>query len=133
MARLFNVEEFNKTINGAVASPPYTSSAEFYSLLGSADSLTVELVVDAVMTDGTTITATYYVANGMEEAMWGVAKKGGDPMTVSLEAFTDGPPKAKLLFINQGDDFVNGAYGRFVIESTAPGAAVRLVVCGRSH
>ena len=133
MARLFNVEVFNKTINGAVASPPYTTSADFYSLLGSADSLTVQLVVDAVSVDGTEVTATYYVANGTEEEMWNVAQKGADPMKVAVTSDIDLPTKSKLLFINPSDDFVNGAFGRFLILSTAPGAAVRLIVCGRSH
>ena len=61
MARLFNVEVFSKTINGG-GSPPYaryTSGEQFYALLGSADTIILQVILEATEVAATTVTVEW--------------------------------------------------------------------------
>ncbi len=49
MSRLFNVEVFNQSIGGvSTSAPTYVSGTEFNALLGSAEKLKVQIIVDAI-------------------------------------------------------------------------------------
>jgi len=124
MARIFNVEVFNKTISGGGSPPEYFTGQEFYGLLGSADKFVAQVIVDAIKADPTTVTVAYWVNNGTDEANWADTMTA---VTVTTAGFTDLPIQGLLVWTDP-----NGCYGRFVVTSDTPGATVRIIVCGRS-
>lgn len=129
MARLFNVEVFNKTISGATEEedrPKYYTAEEFYALLGSADSLWVQAIVDyqgAATTGNNTVTVALEINNSNEAETW-EAPTGVSPVDVP---FSETSP-AKLTWVWLG----TAAHVRFVVTSKYPNVAVRIIVCGRA-
>lgn len=125
MARLFNVEVFNQMIG---ASAEY-SSQDFYALLGSADAIVAQIVVDGVVaTSLTTVVVTYQVNNTMQEQLW-----VDTPWNESVAASDpDDTPKQEALIVPQGTDEHLGAFGRFKVQADKGGASVRIIACGRS-
>lgn len=126
MSRLFNVEVFNQTIGAAA---PVYSSQEFYALLGSADVIVAQLVLDGVSaTSATEVTVTYQVNNTTQEQLW-VDTPWNESVTASN---ADDPPKQEALVVPQGTDEHLGAFGRFKVAADKGGASVRIIACGRS-
>ena len=71
MARLFNIEVFNRTIAGASSSAPvYRSGEGHYALLGSADVLCAQILVEASPTFPAVVTVTYELSNNTQEETW---------------------------------------------------------------
>lgn len=131
MARLFNIEVFNQTINGDATTPPtYYTSSDFSATLGSADSLLTQVIVEG-LTDATgAVTVQYQISNTMNV----------EDFTASAQSITVAPggttgasvPKSGFLAITATADL--GAYGRFKITyGKGSLATVRIVVCGRSN
>lgn len=127
MARLFNVEVFNKTISGAAQDPPpYRTGEEFYALLGSADTLWVQTIVDsqgAATTGNNTVTVTLEVNNSNEAETW-QTPTGVNAESVAFSATS--PAQKSWLWLG------TGAHARFLVTSKYPNVAVRIIVCGRT-
>ena len=125
MARLFNVEVFNKTIAGKTGGPdPYYSGQEFYALLGSAEMMRFQVIIEASAVASTTVTVEFQMTNAMEEDTW--------MPTASGSVTTANPTKQELdTFKVEAPDMC--AYGRLKVTSSQPGAAVRIIACGWSH
>ncbi len=129
MPRLFNLEVFNETVTGDATTPPvYYSVREHQAVLGSADVLHAQIIVEAIGDAGTVVTVAYQISNTGNEAEWTSSAKS---TTVTPVAFTAVPFTGWLL-VDAGVDI--GAFGRFKVTSNknAP-ARVRIVVLGRSY
>lgn len=130
MARLFNVEVFHRTIAGASSSAPvYHSGEGHYALLGSADVLTAQILVEASPTYPAVVTVTYELSNNTQEETWIV--NTGLTQTVTAATAAGMPAQAYLRIVF--DDFVLPAYGRFAVSSDVEGVTVRIIVCGRTN
>jgi hypothetical protein len=134
MARLFNVVVFDDTISGDGGAAPaiYYSRREHQALVGSADSLQVQILVDAIGTNPTSVTVTYEISNtgGDLEREWKTTAKS---KTLTASGFTSAKlPEMDFLMIDPTSDL--GAFGRFKITSSenAP-CKVRVIVCGRAN
>jgi len=133
MARLFNVVVFDDMISGANASPAiYYSAREHQALLGSVDTLNVQVLVDAIGTASTSVTVTYETSNtgGDLEREWKTTAK---TVTVTPVGFTSSDlPAMAFLLVDGSVDL--GAFGRFSIttDKNSP-CKVRIVVCGRTN
>ena len=137
MSRLFNVEVFNQVISGDATTPPlYRSGAEFYSLLGSAELLMVQVSVDMVQSAGTVVTVGWEITNILEEAQWGggfTAKTlpAVGPTTVPVgRGFSISAHTVNISTGASASDI--GGYGRFVVSAKPDTARVRIVVAGYS-
>jgi len=98
-------------------------------LLGSADAILAQLVLDGVIaTSLTTVTVTYQVNNTTQEQIW-VDTPWSQTVTASN---ADDPPKQEALIAPEGADEHLGAFGRFKVVSDKGGASVRIIACGRS-
>ncbi len=124
MARLFNVEVFNQTIGSG---RDYYTGDEFYALLGSADSLLVQIFVESVTQASTAVSVRFQTSNVQQEWTWA---DGTETETVTVATIADAP-RIGLLQVPAPDDGL-GAFGRLKISTTQTGASVRIVVCGRS-
>ena len=116
---------FNQTI---AADKDYYTGEEFYSMLGSADNLVVQVILDAATNASTTVTVKYEANNTSQEQMW-VITPASD--VVAITALTQLP--AQTTFEAPGEVALPMAYGRFSVRSNQQGSAVRIVVCGRSR
>ncbi len=125
MARLFNVEVFNKVIN---KSTTYYSDPQFNELLGRADSITLQVIVDSVPA-GETVTAVLQVSNDGApiDAVW-------TNTSVSVAPAPSGAsdvPKSAIGRTSSTDPL--GSFGRVKVTcATNNGNAVRVIACGRT-
>jgi len=131
MARLFNIEVFNQSISGDGGSPGvYYTSPEQMAVLGSADALIVQIIVESVGALSTQVTVAYESSNTGSQ----IANEWGSVATATTSAaanWSDLPLVKPLTITTVGQI---GAFGRFKVTSNnnAP-AQVRIVVCGRSN
>ena len=127
MARLFNVEVFNQIIGKAQA---YYTGQEFYALLASADRLSVQVIVDSVVETSTAVDVLFQTTNILEEWAW-FSAEAETKLTVSVAPLDEAP------MVGGGpmppEEQQMGAYARLKVTTTKTGAAVRIVVCGRSN
>lgn len=125
MARLFNVEVFNKVINKSIS---YYSDPQFNELLGRADSITLQVIVDA--TGGSdTITATLQVSNDGApiDALWSTTSVA----PAAAPASTTDVPKSAVGRTASTDPL--GAFARVKVTcSNFNGTAVRVIACGHT-
>lgn len=124
MARSFNVEIFNGTINSGVY---YYSAPEYNELLGRADDLVLQLIVDAAPSSAT-IDAQYQSSNdgGQHTNLW----KDVTSVKPSVSATTGNCPGVDMKRSTSSD--ILGAFGRVAISaSTGTGFTVRVIACGR--
>lgn len=125
MARLFNVEVFNKTISGAEEDPPqYRTGEEFYALLGSSDTLWTQVIVDsqgAATTGNNTVTVTLEINNSTEAETWETTT-----FVQSVPFNTTSPAKKSWAWVG------TAAHVRYLVTSKYPNVAVRIIVCGRT-
>ena len=130
MARLFNVEVFHRTISGASSSPPVYHSGEAHNaLLGSADVLAAQILVEASPTFPAVVTVTYELSNSTQEETWVI--NTGITQTVTAATAADMPAQAYLR-VGSSDSALT-AYGRFAVTSDVAGVTVRIIVCGRTN
>lgn len=125
MARLFNVEVFNKVIN---KSTTYYSDPQYNDLLGRADSVTLQVVVDSVSASDT-VTGLLQVSNDGApiDAVWTSTSVS---VGVTPGSASD-VPKSNIGRTSSTDPL--GAFGRVkVTTSSTNGVAVRIIACGRS-
>ncbi len=128
MARSFNVEVFNKTIGGdATNAPQYRTGQEFYAMLGAADALRVQVIVEAVNAINTTVTVSAETTSAQEEETW------KDTGVSALTVMVTSPAKTNqdVLRLVAGQHY--GAFVRFVVSSNVPTATVRLIATGWSQ
>ena len=144
MARLFNVEVFNQTINNGTN---YYSPEEFAALLGSAEVLSTDVYVNAGTTAGS-VEVSYQVSNTMESYGWSDAQASSGKFTATAfvapgagvaKGHVNIIPDDSFLSFGGGKGtggFQNQAFGRIVVifvpDSGDGVATVRVVVCGRS-
>ena len=125
MSRLFNVEVFNPTIGGvSTSAPTYVSGTEFNALLGSAEKLKVQIIVDAIAAASTTVSVTFEYNNAMQDNTWAT----GSTATVAVAAIAD-LPESGFMTLSAPADLA--AYGRFRVGANQ-NATVRIIVCGWS-
>lgn len=128
MPRLFNLEVFNRVISGDNGSPPkYYSSAEHASVLGSADMMNVQIIIDSPPQTSVDVTVKYEINNDNSEDTW-------TPTSISKTVSLGGPtvaPASEFMTISSLADL--GCYGRFMITSNQPNTTVRVIACGRSN
>ena len=87
MARLFNVVVFDETISGANSSAPvYYSHPSHHALLGSADVLNVQVIVEAIGAATTTVSVVYQISNSAVESEWKDSSKSD---TIAVAGFTN--------------------------------------------
>ena len=125
MARLFNVEIFNKVINKAVT---YYSDPQFNELLGRADSVVIQAIVDATPA-GETVTVTYQVSNDGSPiaALWTDSSVAPAP----APATSADVPKSAMARSSSTDPM--GSFGRVKVTCTTNnGVAVRVIATGRT-
>jgi hypothetical protein len=125
MARLFNVEVFNQVIGGGSPAPVYYSGPQFNALLGSADELTIQYIVDA--TGGSlpaVVTFEPQCNNTEEEALW---EATASTKTVTITAQSD-LPGSTIDRYSLSSAFA--AYGRFKVTADKHSVSARIIVCG---
>jgi len=130
MARLFNVVLFDETISGGTTTPPiYYSNQNHQALLGSADVLTVQLIVEAIGTATTTVSVVYQISNTANDSEW---KDSSKSETMAVAGFSPADlPASKFFAVDANIDLA--AFGRFKITSDKnPPCKVKIVACGRS-
>lgn len=120
MSRLFNVEVFNQT----TGKDPVYSSSDFNELLGSADTMLVQIIVDAVTQANTVVSVYYQTNNTTQEQLW----TSGAATTVTVTTIDDAPEQGVMTLPSTNGA---GAFGRFQVTATKSGATVRIVACGR--
>jgi hypothetical protein len=133
MARLFNVETFNQTINGdpvATAAPVFYTNRDHQALFGSADSLVICVIVNGQTANGT-LTLTLQSSNtGNEDEWWD---------TTTSKTFSAGGVNASFIpkSIPWTFSFLStdvGAFVRFKITyNLASMVTAKIVVCGRAN
>ncbi len=127
MARSFNVEVFNKVINTGVT---YYSDPQYDELLGSADVVTIQAIVDAAP-GAATITAQFQSSNegAPNSSVW--LNPTNFPAAQPAPSGASDVPKAAMTR-NRLDDNM-GMRGRVAVSTSAQnGVAVRVIACGRS-
>jgi hypothetical protein len=126
MSRLFNVEVFNQNFSGTASSPPtYVSGTEFNALLGSAETMKVQIIVDAIEAVTTTVTVVFEYNNALQDNTWAT----GNTTAIAVSSLASLPKSAFMTFSAPADI---AAYGRFRV-SADKGATVRIIACGWSH
>ncbi len=128
MPRLFNIEVFNEMVTGDASAPVYFSTREHQAMLGSADVLNAQIIVEAIGDAATIVSVAYQISNTGNEAEWVSSSKN---TTVTPGGFT-GVPATGWLQVDTNADIA--AFGRFKVTSNknAP-AKVRIIVLGRSN
>lgn len=124
MARSFNIEIFNGTINSGVT---YYSAPEYNEMLGRADDLVLQLIVDAAPSTAT-IDAQYQSSNdgGQHTNLW----KDVSALKPSASATAANCPCVDMK--RSGASDILGAFGRVAVSaSTGTGFSVRVIACGR--
>lgn len=124
MARLFNVEVFNKTVSGAASpnQPKYYSGEEFAALLGSADSMCIQTILDTQggASSGVILTVTLQINNSNESETW------------ETTAFSHNVSYSATSPVSQSWVWAGTAANvRFMVQSLYSNVAVRIIVCGR--
>ena len=129
MSRLFNVEVFNRTISGGATKDAfgkaYHSGEDSYGLLGSADGVKVQVIVDAVAEGDTQVKVEIETTNAPQEETW-VAIGGKGSLTLIDDA-KDAPVMDFSKYILPEDV---GAYVRFRVSADRGGATVRVIAAG---
>ena len=124
MARGFNIEVFRKVINTGVT---YYSDPRYDELLGSADIVVVQAIVDSTP-GAATVTASYQASNdgAPNTGIWVSLPNTAAPAPSSVGDV----PKAAMARNTNTDAL--GARGRIAVSTSAQnGVAVRVIVCGR--
>lgn len=125
MSRLFNVEVFNQSIGGVSSgAPSYFSGTEFNALLGSAEKLKAQIIVDSMAAANTAVSVTFEYNNAVQDNTWAT----GSTATVAVVAIAD-LPKSGFLTLSAPTDLA--AFGRFRVSANL-NATVRIIVCGWS-
>lgn len=131
MARLFNVVVFDETISGdsGGSKPIYYSNPSHHALLGSADVLNVQVIVESVSAVTTVVTVVYQISNSAVESEW---KDSSKSATVTVAGYTSADlPGMTFFAVDANIDL--SAYGRFKVYADKNGACkVRIIACGRS-
>lgn len=126
MARLFNVEIFNSAINSGAT---YFSSPDFNELLGRADFLVLQVIVDSAPSTAT-ITAQYQSSNdnGSNANFW----VNNINLAPAVSATTANCPGVDMKRSTSSDAL--GAFGRVSVSASAgAGFAVRVIACGHTE
>jgi len=125
MSRLFNVEVFNQSIGGVSSgAPSYFSGTEFNALLGSAEKLKAQIIVDSMAAANTAVSVTFEYNNAVQDNTWAT----GSTASVAVVAIAD-LPKSGFMTLSAPTDLA--AYGRFRVSANL-NATVRIIVCGWS-
>lgn len=128
MSRSFNLEIFNGIINKAISTSFYYSDPKFNELLGSADVLVLQAIVESAPA-GETVTVQYQTSNdgSPNTALW--SNVSGFTASPAPSGTTDVPKSA--IARNAASDAM-GAFGRVAVScATNNGVAVRVIACGR--
>lgn len=130
MPRLFNVQVFDESISGDVNPPTYYSMPEHHALLGSADTLLAQVIVEGLTNSTVTVSVTYQISNTGNESEWSDSSKS---TTVAPAGFTAAAlPKIGWIAIDTTADL--GAFGRFKVTADKNSITkVRIIVCGHSR
>ena len=126
MARSFNIEIFRKVINTGVT---YYSDAQFDELLGRADRVVIQAIVDATP-GAATVTATFQSSNdgAPNTSVWTSLPNTAAPSPASASDV----PKAAMATSTKSN--VSGMRGRVAVTTSAQnGVAVRVIACGRTN
>lgn len=125
MPRTFNVEVFNKTVSGAASpnQPKYYSGEEFAALLGSADSMCVQTILDTQgsASSGEVVRVTLQINNSNESETW---ETTAFDHVVNYSATS--PVSTSWVWAG------TAANVRFMVQSLYSNVAVRIIVCGRT-
>jgi hypothetical protein len=125
MARTFNIEIFNGTIN---SNTTYYSAPEYNETLGRADDLILQLIVDSVPSTAV-IDAQYQTSNdgGQNANLW----KDVTGLKPSISATTANCPAIDMKRSSPADAL--GAFGRVAVSTSSSGSGftVRVIACGR--
>lgn len=126
MSRLFNVEVFNQSMTGdSTSAPTYVSGTEFNALLGSAESVKVQIIVDSAAVVSATVNVAFEYNNAVQDNIWTT----GTTANVTAATVAD-LPKTGYMTLTAPSDL--GAYGRFRVSATE-NVTVRIIACGWSH
>ncbi|MBI5515049.1 MAG: hypothetical protein HY909_14835 [Deltaproteobacteria bacterium] len=126
MARFFNVVVFNKVINTGVT---YYSDPQFDDLLGSADVVTLQAIVDGTP-GATTVTAQYQTANESSAIAGEWATDANFPAAQPAPTSATDVPKSAMARNNP--EAKMGDKGRVAVSCSAQvGVPVRVIACGR--
>ena len=123
MARAFNTEIFNATATALIDA---YSGANFYELLGRADDLAIQVIVDCVASSPSAVKVYYQMSNdGRENTFKDVANVNiSTPAAGSMDVFY---PLSSA---------TNGAFGRVRVDKTSMSqgtATLRVIACGRTR
>ncbi|MBI5512593.1 MAG: hypothetical protein HY909_02430 [Deltaproteobacteria bacterium] len=125
MPRSFNEVVFNKVINTGVT---YYSDPRFDDILGGADVVTLQAIVDGTP-GATTVTAQYQTANESSAIAGEWATDANFPAAQPAPTSAADVPKSDLARNNP--DAKMGAKGRVAVSCSAQvGVAVRVIACG---
>lgn len=128
MPRLFNLEVFNRVINGDNGTPPkYYSAMEHAAVLGSADMMNVQIIIESTPGATATVTVVYQINNDGSEETW-------SDSNVGTSVLLPGPtlaPVVQYMTISSLSDL--GCYGRFRVTCDSSATSVRIIACGRSN
>jgi hypothetical protein len=132
MPRLFNVEVFNQTISGDPTNPPvYYSNRELQATLGSAEYLSVQVIVEGATVAGA-VTTVYQCSNTANEDEWFLTSGVSKIHTITGLSGTNLPQSFFWNLNVLAND--NGAFARFRITySSASMVTVKIIVCGRTN
>jgi hypothetical protein len=126
VARIFNVMVFNKVINTGVT---YYSDPEFDDLLGSADVVTLQAIVDGTP-GATTVTAQYQTANEGSAIAGEWATDANFPAAQPAPTSATDVPVSALA--RNAPDAKMSTRGRVAVSCSAQvGVATRVIACGR--
>lgn len=126
MGRSFNIEVFRKVINTGAT---YYSDPQYDELLGSADIVVLQAIVDATP-GAATVTAQYQTSNdgGPVANVW--HDPGNFPASPAPASSAD-VPKSAMTRNASTDPLANR--GRVAVSTSAQnGVMVRVIVCGRA-
>lgn len=126
MARSFNIEVLRRVINTGVT---YYSDPQYDELLGDADYVALQAIVDATP-GAATITAQYQSSNdgAPNTSVW--QSSANFPAASPSPASTSDVPKAAMTSSQLGSNL--GVRGRVAVSTSAQnGVSVRVIACGR--
>jgi len=123
MARAFNLTVFDQTISGGSPAPYFYTSQEHAALLGSVESLQVQIICRAI-TASTVILVEYEITNAPEYDVW---YPSGTTKTLSVTS-VGSLPAVDFMPIAAANALA--AYGRLRVSCDAGVTQVQLVVAG---